>query len=59
MWQKVKAKRSSVRMIASLDARVAAAETHVAALEKVKSALSAALLTGTIRVPTKEGRHAS
>lgn len=45
------AQRSSVRMIASLDARVAAAETHLAGLERVTSALSAALLTGTIRVP--------
>lgn len=49
--------RSSVRMIASLDARVAAAETHVTALERVKSALSAALLTGTIRVPTDSLRQ--
>ncbi len=43
--------QSSVRMIASLDARLATSESHLAALERVKSALSAALLTGEIRVP--------
>jgi type I restriction enzyme, S subunit len=49
--------RSSVRMIASLDARVAAAESHLAALEQVKAALSAALLTGEVRVPMKSRRE--
>lgn len=47
--------RSSVSMIASLDARLAAAEAHLAQLERVKSALSAALLTGAIRVPVAKG----
>jgi type I restriction enzyme S subunit len=49
--------RSSVQMIASLDARVAAAESHLAALEQVKSALSAALLTGAVRVPMESRRE--
>lgn len=50
--------RTVVRMIASLDARLTAAEAHSAQLEKQKSALSAALLSGEIRV-TKEGTNAS
>lgn len=43
--------KESARMIASLDARVAAAEAQLTALERVKSALSAALLSGALRVP--------
>ncbi len=42
--------RAAVRMIASLDARLTAAEAHAAQLEKQKSALSAALLSGALQV---------
>lgn len=47
----------SVRMVASLDARVAAAASHVASLERVKSALSTALLTGEVRVSVAAARE--
>lgn len=47
--------RTSVKMLAAVDARVAAASAHLTQIERVKSALSAALLTGTIRVPTSKG----
>lgn len=42
--------RTSVRMIAVIDARVAAANEHLGQLEREKSALSAALLSGAVRV---------
>lgn len=45
------AQRVSVRMIATLDARLAAAASHLSQMERVKSALSAALLSGEVRVP--------
>lgn len=48
--------RMSVRMIAAMDARVAAAELHIGQLEREKAALSAALLSGEIRVPV-DGRR--
>ncbi len=46
----------SVRMIAAIDARIAAAELHIGQLEREKAALSAALLSGEIRVPV-DGRR--
>lgn len=47
-----------MRILAAEDARLAAAEVHLAQLERVKSALSAALLSGEIRV-TKGGTNAT
>lgn len=48
----------AMRILAAEDARLAAAEVHLAQLERVKSALSAALLSGEIRV-TKGGTNAT
>lgn len=46
--------RTAVRMIAAMDARVAAANEHLEQLEREKSALSTALLSGSVRVTVKE-----
>lgn len=48
--------RASAEMIAGIDARLAAAHAHLANLDRLKSALSAALLTGKIRV-NSSGAH--